>query len=82
MIAINTPLTEETRGMVNKKLLGLTKKGVYIVNTARGAIIERDDLVDAVNSGHVAGYAGDVWFPQPAPKVGGSRQLGQSQTFC
>lgn len=54
--------------MVNKNLLALTKKGVYIVNTARGAIIERDDLVDFVNKGHVAGYAGDVWFPQPAPK--------------
>lgn len=72
IITINTPLTAETRGMVNKKLLGLTKKGVYIVNTARGAIVERDDLVEFVNSGHVQGYAGDVWFPQPAPKVGRS----------
>lgn len=43
------------------------KQGAYIVNPARGKIIEADALVDALKSGHLAGYAGDVWYPQPAP---------------
>jgi len=45
------------------------KKGSYIVNTARGKIVETDALVAAVKSGHIEGYAGDVWFPQPAPST-------------
>jgi formate dehydrogenase len=43
------------------------KKGAFLVNTARGKIVQTDDLVAAVESGHIEGYAGDVWFPQPAP---------------
>ena len=44
------------------------KRGSYIVNTARGKICDRDAIVKALKSGQLAGYAGDVWFPQPAPK--------------
>jgi formate dehydrogenase len=54
--------------MFNDALLGKTKRGCYIVNTARGKICERDAVVRALQSGRLAGYAGDVWFPQPAPK--------------
>ena len=43
------------------------KHGSYIVNTARGKICDRQAIVDALEEGHLAGYAGDVWFPQPAP---------------
>jgi formate dehydrogenase len=43
------------------------KRGSWLVNTARGAIVDTDALVDAVESGHLAGYAGDTWYPQPAP---------------
>ncbi len=43
------------------------KKGAYLVNTARGAIVETDALVEVMEQGHLAGYAGDVWYPQPAP---------------
>ena len=43
------------------------KRGAYIVNTARGKICDRDAIVRALESGQLAGYAGDVWFPQPAP---------------
>lgn len=42
--------------------------GSWLVNTARGAIIVKEDVADAVKSGHLRGYGGDVWFPQPAPK--------------
>jgi len=51
------------------------KKGSYIVNTARGKIVKTDDLVAAVKSGHIEGYAGDVWFPQPAPAAHPWRQM-------
>jgi formate dehydrogenase len=43
------------------------KRGTYLVNTARGKICDRDAVVRALESGQLAGYAGDVWFPQPAP---------------
>ncbi|KAI8575020.1 hypothetical protein K450DRAFT_263706 [Umbelopsis ramanniana AG] len=68
IITINCPLYERTRGLFNEQALSKMKKGAYLVNTARGAIVDRDALVKAVNSGHIAGYAGDVWYPQPAPK--------------
>ena len=44
------------------------KRGAYLVNTARGKICDREAVVRALNSGRLAGYAGDVWFPQPPPK--------------
>lgn len=67
VITIHCPLTPATRGMFNKEAFAQMKQGAYVVNTARGAIVERDDLVEALNSGRLAGYAGDVWYPQPAP---------------
>ena len=67
VISINSPLTPQTDGMFNRELLGKMKKGAYLVNTARGRIVDRDALVEALESGHLAAYAGDVWYPQPAP---------------
>ena len=55
------------RSMFNDELIGMMKRGSYIVNTARGKICDRDAIVRALESGQLAGYAGDVWFPQPAP---------------
>jgi formate dehydrogenase len=68
VVTINTPLHPETEHMFNDKLIGMMKRGSYIVNTARGKIADRDAIVRALESGQLAGYAGDVWFPQPAPK--------------
>ncbi|KAF7047737.1 hypothetical protein CFC21_056622 [Triticum aestivum] len=68
VIVINTPLTEKTRGMFNKEKIAKMKKGVIIVNNARGAIMDTQAVADACSSGYIAGYGGDVWFPQPAPK--------------
>lgn len=67
VLTLNCPLHPETEHMVNEETLKLMKRGVYIVNTARGKLCDRDALRAAVESGHVAGYAGDVWFPQPPP---------------
>ena len=49
-------------------MIGNFKKGSYLVNTARGKICETQAVVDALESGQLRGYAGDVWYPQPAPK--------------
>jgi len=68
VVTINCPLHESTRGLFDEKLLRSMKKGAFLVNTARGAIVDRDSLVKVMNDGHLGGYAGDVWSPQPAPK--------------
>lgn len=68
VVTINCPLHEKTRGLFNKDLIAKMKKGSYLVNTARGAIVVKEDVAEALKSGHLRGYGGDVWFPQPAPK--------------
>ena len=68
VVTINAPLHPETEDLFNDKLIAKMKRGAYIVNTARGKICDRDAIVRALESGQLAGYAGDVWFPQPAPK--------------
>jgi formate dehydrogenase len=67
VVTINCPLHPETEHLFNDALLAKMKRGSYIVNTARGKICDRDAIVRALESGQLAGYAGDVWFPQPAP---------------
>jgi formate dehydrogenase len=68
VVTINAPLHPETEHMFNDALIATMKRGAYLVNTARGKICDRDAIVRALKSGQLAGYAGDVWFPQPAPK--------------
>eukprot|EP01134_Creolimax_fragrantissima_P004936 CFRG4936T1 len=67
VVTINCPLHPETENLFDTELISKMKKGAYIVNTARGKICNTDAIVAALESGHLAGYAGDVWFPQPAP---------------
>jgi len=68
VVTINTPLHPETEHLFDDALIGKMKRGAYLVNTARGKICDRDAIARALKSGQLAGYAGDVWFPQPAPK--------------
>jgi formate dehydrogenase len=68
VVTINAPLHPETEHMFDDQLIGKMKHGAYLINTARGKICDRDAVVRALESGQLAGYAGDVWFPQPAPK--------------
>ncbi len=67
VVSIHCPLHPETENMFNDALIGKMKRGSYIVNTARGKICDRDAIARALESGQLAGYAGDVWFPQPPP---------------
>jgi formate dehydrogenase len=68
VLSIHCPLHPETEHLFDDELIGKMKRGSYIVNTARGKICDRDAIVRALKSGQLAGYAGDVWYPQPAPK--------------
>jgi D-3-phosphoglycerate dehydrogenase len=65
-ISLHTPLTDATRGIIGKAALAKTKKGVRIVNCARGGLVVEEDLRDAILSGHVAGAAVDVFTVEPA----------------
>ena len=68
VVTINTPLHPETENLFNDALIAKMKRGAYLINTARGKICDREAVARALKSGQLAGYAGDVWFPQPAPK--------------
>lgn len=68
VVTINAPLHPETEHMFNDELISKMKRGAFLINTARGKICDRDAVVRALESGQLAGYAGDVWFPQPAPQ--------------
>ena len=68
VVTINAPLHPETEHLFDDELIGRMKRGAYLVNTARGKICDREAVARACESGQLAGYAGDVWFPQPAPQ--------------
>ncbi len=67
VVTINAPLHPETEDLFDDTLLASMKRGTYLINTARAKICDRDAIVRALRTGQLAGYAGDVWYPQPAP---------------
>jgi formate dehydrogenase len=67
VVSVHSPLYEDTRGMFDEKLIASMRRGSYIVNTARAEETVPEDIAAALRSGQLAGYAGDVWFPQPPP---------------
>jgi formate dehydrogenase len=68
VVTINAPLHPKTENLFDAQMIARMKRGAYLVNTARGKIVNRDAVAAALKSGQLAGYAGDVWFPQPAPR--------------
>lgn len=65
-ITLHVPLTDKTRNIISKEALAKTKKGVLIVNCARGGLVDEEALAEALKSGHVAGAAFDVFTKEPA----------------
>lgn len=89
IISINCPKTPSTENMFNKDVLNKMNRGSYLINTSRGGVVNEDDLVDSLNSGHLAGAALDVTMVEPissksrlleadnlilTPHIGGSSQ--------
>ncbi|RAU95400.1 NAD-dependent formate dehydrogenase [Mycobacterium colombiense] len=67
VVSIHSPLYDDTRRMFDEKLISTMRRGSYIVNTARAEETVPGAIADALRSGQLAGYAGDVWYPQPPP---------------
>jgi D-3-phosphoglycerate dehydrogenase len=76
-ITVHMPMTDETKGMVNAAAFSKMKKGVRVLNCARGGIINEKDLFEAIQSGQVAGAALDVYEVEPPPKDFPLRDLAQ-----
>lgn len=68
-LSIHTPLTDQTRGMLNSGAFAKMKKGVIIVNTGRGKVVAEQDLADALKAGQVGAYATDVWYSDPPDPI-------------
>ncbi|MCG6964322.1 MAG: hydroxyacid dehydrogenase [Acidobacteria bacterium] len=86
-LSIHVPLTNDTKGMINRETIAAMKDGVVIVNTARGQCVVEEDLAEALASGKVRGYGTDVWYSDPpdqscplltAPNVVMSPHIGAS----
>lgn len=68
VISLHCPLTEQTKGIINKESIRLMKDGAFIINTSRGPLIQEQDLADALSSGKIAGVAVDVVSTEPPSK--------------
>lgn len=67
VVSVHSPLYADTRAMFDEKLISTMRRGSYIVNTARAEETVPEAVADALRSGQLGGYAGDVWYPQPPP---------------
>lgn len=64
-ISLHTPLTDETKGMINAAAIAKMKKGAYVINTCRGQVIVEEDVAAALASGQLGGYGADVYYKEP-----------------
>jgi D-3-phosphoglycerate dehydrogenase len=79
VVSLHTPLNDETRGMIGERVLGRMRRGSFLVNTSRGAVVAIDHLLDALDSGILAGAGLDVLPVEPPPF--GSRLLGHPKVI-
>jgi D-3-phosphoglycerate dehydrogenase len=68
-VSDHMPLTDETRGLINKETLREFKDGAYLVNTGRAKVIVEEDVADALRSGKLAGFGNDVWYSDPPERT-------------
>ena len=75
-LSLHCPLNKVTRHLIRSETISMMKRGSYIINTARGGLIDHDDLARAIQSGHIAGAALDVQEPEPLPSSSILRAMG------
>lgn len=77
VVSIHVPETDQTKGMMDAKRIGMMKHGAYLINNARGSVVDLDALRVAVDSGHIAGAAVDVFPDEPAKRGEGFSNVMQ-----
>jgi D-3-phosphoglycerate dehydrogenase len=75
VVVLCAPLTDATRGMIDRRALTTMKDSAYLINVARGPLVSTDDLLEVVRAGHLAGVGLDVTDPEPLPEDHGLRLL-------
>ena len=76
VVSLHLPLTDDTRGLLNARMIAGMKKGAVLINTARGGIVDEDAVVEALRAGHLAGAAFDVFATEPVTAAAGARFAG------
>ena len=76
ILSVHTPLLPETRGIINTSAMNAMKKGAFLINTARGGIIDEEDLIGALKSGQNGGAAIDVFTDEPLSKEDADKFVG------
>lgn len=79
IITIHVPLTEETEGMIGERELAIVKKGSYLINTARGGVVDEEALLKALEENRLAGAALDVFYHQPPLINNSSEKLSRHE---
>ncbi len=79
IITIHVPLTDETRGMIGERELAIVKNGAFLINTARGGIVDEEALLKALEKGRLAGAALDVFHHQPPLVNNSSEKLARHE---
>lgn len=80
VITVHTPLTPQTKGIINDDVVPKLKKGVLLINCARGGIYDEDAIVRGLDSGHIGGAAFDVFVEEPPPKD--SKLVAHERVIC
>jgi len=75
IISLHCPLLPQTTHLINRKTIAMMKRGVILINTSRGAVVKEDDLVEALESGHIGGAGLDVFEKEPLPADSPLRSL-------
>jgi (S)-sulfolactate dehydrogenase len=76
VVSLHLPLTDDTRGLLDARMIARMKMGAVLINTARGGIVDEDAVAESLRAGHLAGAAFDVFETEPVTAVAGARFAG------